>query len=230
MKQEKIWGYFQGDGVGVFSDSRVRLNYLFRKAERISGGRRLKILNIGVGNGWLERCCFGRGWETYSLDPDEKAIAKLVSDGIRGKVGYIEKIPFPDRDFDVVFCSEVLEHLSPVQFSAGLQEIRRVLKDEGCLIGTVPYKEDFDNNMAVCPDCGKVFHRWGHLQVFDRGKLAESLAAAGLKVVITRTRSFLNLSELTSAGKVKAFLHLLLGRFGLAIASPSLYFHARKLP
>lgn len=230
MKQEKIWGYFQGDGVQIFSDSHVRLNYLFRRAERISGGRRLRILNIGVGNGWMERRCLGQKWDTCSLDPSEQAIGKLVLEGVGGKVGYVEEIPFPDRVFDVVFCSEVLEHLASDAFRTGLQEIWRVLKDGGVLIGTVPYKEDFENNMAVCPDCGKVFHRWGHMQVFDRAKLAEYLERSGLKVVAMRTKSFLNLSGLKFAGKAKVSLHLLLGRIGLTIASPSLYFQARKPP
>ena len=230
MKQEKIWGYFQGEGVGVFADSARRLDYLFRRAERIAGGRTLKILDIGVGNGWLERRCLGRGWETCALDPNEEAIGRLIKEGVRGKTGYIEEIPFGDDEFDVVFCSEVLEHLSEDSLRAGLREIRRVLRADAFIIGTVPYREDFDVNMAVCPDCGKVFHRWGHVQVFDKARLAEKMHAAGLKVIDMRTRSFLDISGLPLAGKARASLHLLLGRMGLTIASPCLYFLAGKRP
>jgi SAM-dependent methyltransferase len=161
MKQEKIWEYFQGEGAGIFLDSSARLDYLFRHVEKVSRGRRIRILNIGVGNGWLERRCLQAGMETCSIDPNEKAIAKLIEEGVSGKVGYIEEIPFADRDFDAVFCSEVLEHLSAEQYQAGLREVWRVLKEGGLLAGTVPYKEDFPINMAVCPSCGNVFHRWG---------------------------------------------------------------------
>lgn len=47
-------------------------------------------------------------------------------------------------DLDYVICSEVLEHVrSPV--SACLQNIRRMLKDEGVLILTVPYLEGYES-------------------------------------------------------------------------------------
>jgi hypothetical protein len=45
-----------------------------------------------------------------------------------------------------------------------------------------------------------------------------------------RTRSFLNLSGVPFPGRVKASLHLVLGWLGLTIASPSLFFLARKGP
>jgi SAM-dependent methyltransferase len=228
MNQEKIWEYFQGEGVGVFSGSAARLDYLFRSAERLFGRRKLRVLNIGIGNGWLERRCLERGWETCALDPSEHAVGTLAAEGVKGKAGFIDDIPFPDGGFDVVFCSEVLEHLSADTLRTGLQEIRRVLTEDGVLIGTVPYKEDLKNNMAVCPDCGKVFHRWGHLQVFDKQILLDVLGVAGWKIISMRTRSFLDLSGLNSLGKAKASLHLMLGWMGVAIATPSLFFQARK--
>src|SRR5688500_5115638 len=46
-------------------------------------------------------------------------------------------IPFGHGEFDLVWCSEVLEHIPDVSFALG--EIRRVLKPGGRLLLTVPY-------------------------------------------------------------------------------------------
>jgi SAM-dependent methyltransferase len=48
-----------------------------------------------------------------------------------------KNIPFEDAKFDLIICTEVMEHVSdPNQF---LLEINRVLKKEGTLILTVPF-------------------------------------------------------------------------------------------
>jgi len=51
----------------------------------------------------------------------------------------VETLPFSDKFFDVVACSEVLEHLSKDAFIIALNELRRVVNR--LLIITVPYNE-----------------------------------------------------------------------------------------
>jgi ubiquinone/menaquinone biosynthesis C-methylase UbiE len=48
-----------------------------------------------------------------------------------------ENIPFPDETFDAVLCTEVLEHVP--HFQGLVDEIRRVLKDGGTAVFTVPW-------------------------------------------------------------------------------------------
>lgn len=127
MKQDRIWDYFKGEGVDNFDQAVPRLNYLFRRARRFSNGRRLRALNIGTGNGWLERRCLREGWETHALDPSEESVRRLGAEGIDAKRGHVETMPHAAERFDVVFCSELLEHLSDEQLDAGLREIERVL-------------------------------------------------------------------------------------------------------
>ncbi len=50
--------------------------------------------------------------------------------------GSAEHIPFKDKEFDVVFCSHVLEHVESE--SKSLSEINRVLKDNGTMIIGMP--------------------------------------------------------------------------------------------
>lgn len=176
MNQDKIWNYFQSEtNQEVFSASAFRLKYLFQQSQVYYRQSNPTILNIGIGDGWLEKRCQQAEWDTYTLDPSQSAIAKIMELGIEGKTGYIEKNPYPDNFFDIVFCSEIIEHLSDEQINLGLLETKRVLKDEGLLIGTVPYNENLLISQVVCPCCGQVFHRWGHLQSFDLSKLSQIL-------------------------------------------------------
>lgn len=227
MDQEKIWDYFQNERPDTFAGSVVRLQFLFQKAWQLSHGRPLKVLNIGVGSGWLETRCAGVGWETFSLDPNEKAISRLAERNIVGKVGFIEQIPFESGSFDVVFCSEVLEHLTKDQLTSGLREAARVLMPGGHLIGSVPYNENIEENVAVCPDCGKVFHRWGHVRSFDRPGLQRLLESSGFRLVEAGTRAFIGFSDGTMKNRIGRLLHLFLGRVGSPLGIPSLYFVAK---
>ena len=123
MTQEKIWDYFQVQAVDNFDDAIPRLDFLFRRILKLSSGQRLRILNIGAGNGWLERRCRSHGFETHALDPSKATIEKLVSEGIAAKVGSIDDLPYPDDHFDAVFCSEVLEHLDDATLRFGLSPL-----------------------------------------------------------------------------------------------------------
>lgn len=228
MTQEKIWDYFQGEGLESFSGSVPRLRFLFQKVFRTYGSRQPKVLNIGVGNGWLESRCVGQKWETYSLDPSDVAVGRVNRIGSVGALGHIEAMPYADKFFDVVFCSEVLEHLSNEQLSLGLKEVNRVLVKGGCLVGTVPFNEQLIDNQVVCPDCGKVFHRWGHLQSFGKAKLRASFEASNFEVIIISTYAFPDFSRRAIKDKIKSSARWFLGRMGSPIAQPNLFFIVKK--
>ena len=230
MRQEKIWDYFQDEGIQSFSGSVPRLRFLFWKACKILEGRTPRVLNIGAGNGWLERRCLKQGWETYALDPSEGAVQKLVQDGVSAKPGYIESIPYPDNLFDIVFCSEVLEHLSNEQLTQGLREIRRVQKDRGWLIGTVPFNENLGESEVVCPHCGERFHRWGHMQSFDKARLRTELEECKFAVVSLKTYAFPDYSTPSLPNLVRDLLRWPLGRIGSPVVYSNLLFVAHKKP
>tara|TARA_B100001287_G_scaffold72444_1_gene60075 strand:- start:8005 stop:8778 length:774 start_codon:yes stop_codon:yes gene_type:complete len=52
------------------------------------------------------------------------------------KKGVSENLPYPDKNFDVVFCSHVLEHVA--NENKCLKEMKRVAKDNGILIIGMP--------------------------------------------------------------------------------------------
>lgn len=228
MNQEKIWDYFQVEAVDNFDDSVPRLNYLFKQALKLSQGRSNRVLNIGVGNGWLERRCAEHGFETHALDPSTAAVAALRSETIAARVGTIDRLPYTDDHFDTVFCSEVLEHLDDPTLSAGLKEIARVLKPGGHLIGTVPFDEDLSTSRVVCPDCGKVFHRWGHQRSFNKDSLRAALGSAKLGMVTLMTYAFADYSKKVTLNRLRQWLRWILGRLGSKLVYSNLYFVVTK--
>lgn len=171
--QQKIWDHFQNEGVESFSQSQGRLEFLVRRLRPST-----RVLNIGVGNGALESMAASKGVDIWSLDPSSRAIANLRKElniGERAQVGFCQSMPFPDGHFDVVVMSEVLEHLDEDIFRATLAEVRRVLRDGGRFIGTVPAREKLESSLVICPHCGVQFHRWGHKQSFDVDRLSNAL-------------------------------------------------------
>ena len=81
--------------------------------------------------------------------------------------GDLTRLPYPDSSFDVVFCTEVLEHIPALE--EAVCEIKRVAR-RFILIG-VPYRQDIRVGRVTCAKCGKVSPPWGHVNVFDEGRL-----------------------------------------------------------
>ncbi len=226
--QQRIWSHFQNQGSeAVFRASHPRHAALVRKIRRLGAASKAAVLNIGVGDGNFERQALQRGWATYALDPDTEAIARLSGAGVQAQAGFIDSIPFNDAQFDFVVASEVLEHLTSHERDAGLREIRRTLKPGGYFLGTVPYREDLDLNVVVCPKCAHVFHRWGHTTAFDLPAMRAELAAL-FAVQSCRRTAFVEFRGRSLGGKFKSALRLMLARCGAAIAVPNIFFVCRK--
>ncbi len=138
-------------------------------------------MNIGCGDGYLERSAQQKGWQVVSVDPDSKSVDELKANGIDARCGFIESLPVESESINVVVSTEVFEHLIPDSMEAGLKEIHRILSPGGILIGTVPYRENLADNEVFCPDCRKSFHRWGHHQSFD-----ESSHATGTRPILSQ--------------------------------------------
>ena len=231
MNNEKIWQFFQNEREEVFEGSVQRYRYLVEYGQRAARGKReVSVLNIGVGAGGIEALCLERGWKTSSLDPSQESIDKISSAGVEGRAGFIENIPFADEQFDIVFCSEVIEHLTEQQIAAGKHEICRVLRRGGMLIGTVPFNEHLPSNRVLCPSCSNVFHRWGHEQSFTKETFAQTLALKEWELKTINTRAFADLRSVFPLKRfVKSAALWVLGRIEEPIASPSIFFVFRKL-
>lgn len=228
MQQEKIWDYFQGAGIDSFRGNSTRLHFLARRLAPTDQ----RVLNIGVGNGYLEKALRAESRaEVYALDPDAGAIARLRQDAgmdsAHARVGYSQAMPFPDRCFDVVIMSEVIEHLDDAVISATFREVTRVLRRHGRYLGTVPADEELEKSLVACPHCGEVFHRWGHVQSFSRDRLARLLARDFDRVSV-RHVYFGGWATLNWKGRAKWLAKKALRAAGISGTGENLYFEALR--
>ncbi len=90
-----------------------------------------KILDVGCGIATVLNILKG---ERFGVDPLAKDYEKIYKypEGIIIRKGSAEKIPFSDSTFDVVFCSNALDHTTNPKLA--LCEIKRVLKNNGFFV------------------------------------------------------------------------------------------------
>ncbi|MDR7519551.1 MAG: class I SAM-dependent methyltransferase [Armatimonadota bacterium] len=89
----------------------------------------MRALDVGCRNGYFSEILTRRGYTVHAIDikPDYPS-AEIVDAN--------QPLPYGDGTFDLVWCSEVLEHLDAP--AAAVAEFRRVLKPGGLLVLTTP--------------------------------------------------------------------------------------------
>lgn len=94
----------------------------------------MRVLDLGGGSGFQASVLASRGCEVLSIDLADRPPSPHVYYPVQAYDGH--HIPAPDASFDVVFSSNVLEHIQPL--APILDETRRVLKPEGLAVHIVP--------------------------------------------------------------------------------------------
>ncbi|HEX6977516.1 MAG TPA: class I SAM-dependent methyltransferase [Patescibacteria group bacterium] len=115
------------------ADPQKAYGYLY---ELIFNGKKKKILDIGAGNGLFLSEFKKRGWESTGVEFSEHAVKEAKNFGLKLKRGDFLDFKFPKNYFDVVTLNNVLEHLYKPKET--LEEISKVLKNNGALIVAVP--------------------------------------------------------------------------------------------
>lgn len=226
MEQNKLWEYYQTQGIESFDASFARLRFLVKQLPA-----RSRVLNIGIGAGKFEEYALEGGHDVYALDPIEKALVSLrerLHLGNKAQVGYGQAIPFESNFFDVVVVSEVLEHLSPEIMHTTLTEIHRVLRKGGLILGTVPARENYHQQIVVCPHCGEIFHRWGHLQTFTMQQMQMNLEKNQFTMEKLTERQFITWSYYGITGKMLGIAKVALRYVGIHSSGEHMFFKARK--
>lgn len=145
-----------------------------------------RVLDVGCGDGRLAPLIRERGAVYAGVDVSESAVRLCREKGLDVRQCDTTQIwPFPDDAFDAVTIFEVLEHLFRPDLC--LAEARRVVRDGGLVIGSVP-------NAAVLPNrllfAGGIFNPGGspatslrrpwqdaHIRFFTRSTLERLLRA-----------------------------------------------------
>lgn len=86
--------------------------------------------------------------------------------------GSAYSLPFSDDSFDLVVCSEVLEHLH--DYKDAIKEINRVLKPGGQFLASVP--AEFPEKICWLLSEAYQNQPGGHLRIFKKNKLIKEVA------------------------------------------------------
>ncbi len=123
------------------------------------------IVDIGCGNGIITNI-LGQKYDVTAIDRSEHALSFVQTKKIKSSS---DEIPIEDNSFDMVFSSELLEHLNDEVLAGTVAEIKRLTKKY--IFITVPNDENPDKLSIKCPECKYVYNSPSHLRSFDIKKL-----------------------------------------------------------
>ena len=148
----------------------------------------MAVLDVGCSTGYIgeklkEKRCYVVGIE---IDEAMAEVAKRIYDKvIIGNVDEIRGLPFPDRHFDVIIFSDVLEHLKRPDVI--LTRFKRYLNPDGFVIASIPNVARLEFRIKML--FGKFDYEEsgilskGHLKFFTFKTVKELFETAGYKII-----------------------------------------------
>jgi SAM-dependent methyltransferase len=140
-----------------------------------------RVLDLGCGAGRFVAALRAAGCDPVGVEVASAALerARAVAPGADLRLLAEDgSIPLEHGSVDLVWCSEVLEHVADGMHL--LQEARRVLRPHGRLLLTVPYHGRLQAALIGLVRFDAHFDPRGqHLRFFTRASLRASLRAAG---------------------------------------------------
>lgn len=141
-----------------------------------------EVLELGAG--WCDFSNNVRARRVVAMDVDQ-IVQRAAAHHVDSQVGDCTDLSrFPDSSFDVVFASNLLEHLDRSAGSNLLAEAARVLRSTGRLVLIQP-------NFRLNP--GGYFDDFTHVSIYTDRSLADYLVSSGWEIVAVQPR-FLPLS------------------------------------
>lgn len=94
----------------------------------------MKVLDLCCGSGQATEFLVNYSEHVVGLDADPLPLKRAQQRVPKAQYvqAWAENMPFPDNEFDVVHTSATLHEMEPEQLIQILQEVRRVLKPNGC--------------------------------------------------------------------------------------------------
>lgn len=118
-----------------------------------------RVLDVGIGHSAI--LALRKGLETFVIDiVEEWILSNAKTEGLKGSVQDIRQTSFPDGFFDQVIFISTLEHVGMnwyynrwLDVDGGdlmaMRETRRILKDGGSVLITVPYEPKYATYQAL---------------------------------------------------------------------------------
>lgn len=154
----------------------------------------MKILEIGCGQGFNTYLLSKKkDVKVMGIDLSKKdiSISKKRYPKVDFKVMDAEKLSFKSGSFDVVYAMEILEHVN--NLDNVLNEITRVLKDNGKFIASIPYHKSEKWLLKIRPSYFKEIH---HVRIFRESQLENLCKKRNFLLIKKKRRGFLQHIEL----------------------------------
>lgn len=183
--------YDQGIKKNIFQKiwHKPRFNFLRKILPQVNG----KVLDVGCHSGTLteEMSKLLPQVKIWAMDINQKAVeyAQEKRPAIDFQVASAEKIPFKDKNFDLITCFEVLEHLAKPE--KALKEIKRCLKKDGQVVILVPNENFLFKTIWFfwTKGKGKVWQK-AHLQHFHFSELEKLMIKVGFQPELKASSHF----------------------------------------
>jgi len=112
-----------------FYPGRLRINNL---GKVLQGRKFSRALDAGCGTGRFLSFLSSRADEVHSFD---FSLNRLELFNSPNKVqADAEAIPYPDKSFDLILCSELIQHIRPEAVKKTISEMDRVLSEDGIIV------------------------------------------------------------------------------------------------
>lgn len=159
----------------------------------VAGG---KALEIGPGSGVYLPALAERFQSVTATDIEDEFLVnarKLAEKlpGLTARRDDASNSSLPDKEFDLVLCTEVVEHIE--RSDLVIKNIHRILSDDGTLILTTPQRYSFlemTAKIAFLPGIRRIVQavyaepvlELGHINLMTRATVRKQLADAGFQV------------------------------------------------
>ncbi|MGV9866775.1 bifunctional 2-polyprenyl-6-hydroxyphenol methylase/3-demethylubiquinol 3-O-methyltransferase UbiG [Rhodococcus koreensis] len=161
--------------------------------------RGLRALDVGSGGGFLAEEFTRIGFRVTGIDPSPVSIdtarrhAARADLDIEYRIGSGERLPVPDSTFDVVYCCDVLEHVSDL--GEVIAETSRVLKPGGLYLFDTINRTFVSKLVAI-----KIMQEWRMTRMFDTPIHDWSMCIRPAELTAILERRDLRLGEIVGLG------------------------------
>ena len=114
------------------------LNIIWRKLDK----KAKTILDVGCGDGSLMALLnYGRRFKVTGVDLYKPYLEKAKKTKVYKKVVLedVRKLDFGDKSFDIVFCSQVIEHLTKEEGERLIENLEKIAKKQVIITTTVGF-------------------------------------------------------------------------------------------